>query len=656
MRTIRLRKIIGVVICCFVPLTTVQAQWSNDPTVNNAISLAASDQQYPSIVSDGSGGAIVAWEDTRGTNSDIYAQRINASGAVQWTSDGVAICTATNGQYSPKITSDGSGGAIITWEDIRNGTHYDMYAQRINAGGAVQWTTDGVAISTAANTQGAAAIISDGSGGAIITWHDSRGTGFDIYAQRINASGDILWIANGVAICGAINSQSFPAIESDGSSGAIISWADLRSGSSDIYAQRIDASGVVQWTADGEEISTASANQAEQAIISDGSGGAIISWSDLRSGTSYDIYAQRINSSGAVQWTANGEAICTAAGDQKRSAIISDGSTGAIITWDDASVKDLYAQRINGSGAVQWASNGAAICTATGTQRYPRIVSDGSGGAVFIWEDSRGGDAIYAQRINSSAAVQWTSVGVLVCVAANDRDWEVVTSDGSGGTITGWFDGRGSNYDIYATKLFSNGALPVELVGFSASARGSSVTLNWNTATEVNNYGFEVERRTTPVSPPLQGGDVRGGWIKTGFVEGSGTTNTPRAYFFIDKNTSAEKHAYRLKQIDRNGAFVYSHEVDVETTGPRVFVLKQNYPNPFNPTTTIEFTLPEDGRTTLRIFDVLGREVSTLVDGLAKGETVQRVTFDASDYSSGIYFSRLEFGGRQLTKRLLLTK
>ncbi len=117
--------------------------------MNNPISTASGNQDFPTIVSDGSGGAIITWQDYRGGSNDVYAQRINASGVVQWTVDGVAISTITgSSQNSPTITSDGLGGAIITWTDTRSG-NADIYAQRINASGVVQWTANGVAISTA---------------------------------------------------------------------------------------------------------------------------------------------------------------------------------------------------------------------------------------------------------------------------------------------------------------------------------------------------------------------------------------------------------------------------------------------------------------------------------------------------------------------------
>ena len=168
------------------------AAWPHDPNNGNvALCTAANDQYYQTIVSDGAGGAIVTWVDTRSGNWGIYAQRVNAAGVPQWTADGVALCTAANDQDSPTIVSDGAGGAIVTWFDLRSGSA-DIYAQRVNAAGVPQWMGDGVALCIAANDQRNPTIVTDGAGGAIVTWEDARsGTNWHIYAQRVERIGQL---------------------------------------------------------------------------------------------------------------------------------------------------------------------------------------------------------------------------------------------------------------------------------------------------------------------------------------------------------------------------------------------------------------------------------------------------------------------------------
>jgi hypothetical protein len=379
-----------------------------------------------------------------------------------WIEDGTALCNELGDQLMPVIIPDGGGGAIIAWQDLR-GSDYDIYVQRIDAWGAVQWTADGTALCTVAGDQTDPAIVSDGAGGAIVAWWDGRGDVPNVYAQRIDASGAVQWTADGVVLCDSTASGDYPflGVLEDGSGGAFVAWADSRWGDSDIYAQRVNASGTVQWTASGVAVCTAVGDQFNCRFAPDGASGVIVSWQDERAGVQPDIYAQRVSGTGTPQWTADGVALCTATGTQAGPRITSDGGGGAIVTWFDrrSGVDDIYAQRINASGAVQWTTDGAAVCTASGIQYSPRTVSDELGGAIVTWIDSRGADYdIYAQRIDGAGTVGWTTDGVAVCEAMADQRNPVIAFDGDGGAIVAWRDyrngGPAPNSDIYAARVF----------------------------------------------------------------------------------------------------------------------------------------------------------------------------------------------------------
>jgi hypothetical protein len=438
--------------------SAVRAVWVTDGV---ALCAATGDQIGPQVASDGAGGAIVAWSDWRGMNRVVYAQRVNPLGEVEWAANGVRLCTAPGEQIVSSIISDGEGGAIVAWYDWRSASR-DIYAQKVNSSGEVAWDTMGVALCTATGDQYSTMIVSDGAGGAIVTWYDYRSGNNDIYARRVNASGIVQWTTNGVALCTATGDQNYPQIVSDGAGGAIVTWYDYRGGNFDIYAQRVNASGVVQWTANGIALCTATGNQMGPQVSSDSAGGAIVAWYDYRSGN-YDIYAQRVNAAGIVQWTANGLALCTATGNQMGPQLASDGAGGAIITWPDyrGGNYDMYAQRVNPSGTVQWTTNGVALCTATGDQNYPQIVSDGAGGAIVTWYDYRNGNCdLYAHRVNAAGAVQWTTNGVALCTAAGDQSRPTIISTGAGGAIVTWDDGRSIwELDIYAQAVNSQGEI-----------------------------------------------------------------------------------------------------------------------------------------------------------------------------------------------------
>jgi hypothetical protein len=164
------------------PARPAAAGWPHQPANGNLpLCTAAAAQETPAIVSDGLGGAIVSWQDFRGNDIDVYAQRVDRAGVPLWPANGVAVCTAVSSQLYSVVASDGAGGAIVVWHDYRSqsGNNFDIHAQRVNATGVPQWTTNGVAICSAASEQAFPRILPDGAGGALIVWHDRR-TGDDL--------------------------------------------------------------------------------------------------------------------------------------------------------------------------------------------------------------------------------------------------------------------------------------------------------------------------------------------------------------------------------------------------------------------------------------------------------------------------------------------
>jgi hypothetical protein len=187
--------------------------------------------------------------------------------------------------------------------------------------------------------------------------------------------------------------------------------------------------------------------------------------------------------------------------------------------------------------------------------------------------------------------------------------------------------------------------VPVELVSFNASINENSVKLSWITATELNNSGFEIEKRNQNSE----------NWNKIGFVRGNGTTTEINYYSYTDENLSAGNYSYRLKQVDLDGTYEYSNIVYVEIITPTEFELSQNYPNPFNPSTTIKFSIPEGSQVSLKIYNSLGQEIKTLVNRFME-IGVHTVNFNAVDLNSGMYFYRLDAGEFAKVRKMTLIK
>ena len=439
--------------------------------------------QYSSqMCSDGAGGVIITWMDNRSGDFDIYSQRVDAKGNKLWVEEGVIICQDPDRQFSPEIIADGEGGAIILWANGSYTWPFGLYAQKINASGHLLWTpgvnSDGVSVCGDNGFQEFYHMISDGEGGAIISWDGSTITGDAILAQHLTSSGLIAtgWDPSGIVLVDTGNTVDNPHIATDGNGGAIIVWEDYRD-EIDIYAQKISSAGALGWTLDGIPICTETRFQTNPRIISDGENGAIIAWGDRRgidADTTYDIYALRIDSTGNIVsgWNATGVGINVEIGQQGKPQIVSDGNHGAIIAWMNYSSGDfnIFAQRVSFEGNLLWVEEGIEICTYSENQYLYPIQTDGNDNIFIPWTDYRNENTtevdIYGQLVNLNGIVQWEKDGKHL-VQANDSQYlakrvseelPVAVNVETGEIFLSWTDKRNLNdtsYDIYIKRVSS---------------------------------------------------------------------------------------------------------------------------------------------------------------------------------------------------------
>jgi hypothetical protein len=259
--------------------------------------------------------------------------------------------------------------------------------------------------------------------------------------------------------------------------------------------------------------------------------------------------------------------------------------------------------------------------------------SSASRDLTFLWVSNDDGNVDLNNAIvflSTNNGTSWTSVSGALDVSSSRS----ITA--SGQTLS------------TSSSLFTIGdattPLPVELTSFTSSVNANVVTLNWATATEKNNYGFDVERLATGQS-----------WVKIGFVQGAGISNAVKQYSFVDKNLAAGSYSYRLKQIDNDGTFKYLPAIEVSVGAQPVSFSIGNYPNPFNPSTIIRYSLPSNAFVNISIYNMLGQKVVTLVNqNMEQG--VHEVSFNASSLATGAYIYRIEAGSYSATKKMLLLK
>ncbi len=567
-----------------------------------SICNAAGHQGISSVIDDGNGGAIVAWTDRRSGGEDIYAQRVDVNCATQWTANGVAICTASGAQGNPRMVTDGAGGAILAWQDNRNAPDADVYAQRVNNLGVVQWTpADGVPVCTNPNNQAGAVIASDNAFGAIIAWGDYRSfLGPAVYAQRLNSSGVAQWTPDGLSIAAfpiasfATVTDAVPGTAND----AIILISqpvvDLITFNvtSILRAQKVSSAGMGQWGAMGAPVCDASSICSREHMIEDGGGGAYVAWSDGRNDI-FDVYMQRVDGTGAVQWTPNGEVVCDAVGWQHLDGLTRDPSGDEFLTWEDqrGGQPNIYAQRVNTSGASVWAANGVQVCGATRGQFFSTIAQykAASPARLFVaWTDDRAATEryVFLQRLDLAGNSQWTPDGV--------------------------------------TRT--------TLAMVSTSAETDRVRLVWFASDHV---AATVYRRTEDQD-----------WQPIGEAASDGTG----LISFEDRDVvPGTRYGYRLEFFEA-GQQTFAGEVWVEVPTNLQFALDGLQPNPAVDALVVSFTLPTGDAATLEMLDVAGRRVLTRdLTGLAPGRHTLRLDGDVPP--AGVYFIKLTQKGRTITGR-----
>ena len=524
-----------------------------------------------------------------------------------WTPNGNLVSGSPSNPPALSVAPDGSGGALLAWAQLGAGAQDDIYVQRVDPNGNVLWGIGGKAVCDTTGYQSDPAIVSDGAGGAIVVWSDGRDllSGSPLYAQRISAAGTIMWTRQGLRVSGANARQDLPSLTSDGLGGAVAVWMDTRFGDYDIMAQRVESNGTMSWGLGDRIVAFTTGRQTGPQIVQDGAGGYVVVWTDARNSGDFDIYANRLSPTGLYTWAQNGVPVCVDSNPQFNPQLVPDNTGGAIFVWEDyrgLGGPDIYAQRINGLNVAQWTANGIAVSDAGGSQDSPQVAPDGSGGMFLAWNDSRNGSNydIYVQHLNTAGASAWTAKGLAVCTAAGNQLNPRVTPNGAGGIIVAWGDARSGLYsDLYVDRVSSSGAL---------TSGGGGLPL------AVADYDQQLPK----LVPDPSGGAI----------------------------VAWEDKRY-------NGAYpqIYAQRFLVATTaiaerpvGPSPGILT-SAPNPFRSSTEIKFAISRPGDAVLDVFDLSGRRVftQTLV-GLDAG--LHRVAFRGRDdaghlLSSGVYIARV---------------
>lgn len=631
-----------IVVWAAVALSpAARADW---PVNGLAVCADPSGQYAPSLTSDGTGGAFITWVDLRPSTSGFYVQRVTGGGetAAGWPVNGVRLSGSYNAYAQASITPDGNGGAFVAW-----GGNLTICIQHITALGEVAagWPNGGTVLATTPQL-GSALVASDGAGGAIVTWS----SGASCRLLRIVGDGTLPpgWSPGGVAVGGLL-------LAPDGAGGGFVVWKSYPGTS--IYLQRIASNGVSApgWPVNGISIQGIAVGPYPPTIVADGAGGAYIAWCDDRNSgtTKHDICLQRITAAGAVAggWPSDGFPVCRAAREQDSPFLVEDGTGGVIVLWRDRRndpSADLYAQRVTPEAALApgWPVDGAVVCDVPGPELFSwfDVVEDGAGGALFTWSDSRDlattGMDIYVQHLaaDGTPAPGWPDDGLALCAATGSQESPMMAANGRGGAIVAWQDRRATEPDIYAALINGDGSTPVQLSLVSAEAATDVVRLHWYVA-DSPALPATLFRRTTGTdwSP-----------LRVVLADGAGHIDAE------DRDVApGERYGYRLG-IDEGSGVTFAGEVWVVVPVAATFSLRATWDR-HEGAVRVECSLPVANPAALDVFDVGGRRVAREhIGGTRPGSHVVMMRL-GDGLSPGIVFIRLRQGNAEARARVVIT-
>jgi len=448
------------------------------------INGAAGNQEKNLVCAAENGGTIFAWIDFRaGGNGDVYAQKTDANGNLLWNNAGVPVCTVPNTKSDVTILSDNAGGAYLTWSDHRN-YDVDIYGMHLLSDGtrASGWDIDGNAIVNQAYEQYSPSLSSDGAGGVVLIWIDIRDSYHAIYGQRLLPDGTQLWGSNGKMLVSNIGAEFFSnlcvKIAPTGGESFMIVWTDRVNDGGDIKAQRVSLNGNLLWN-EPKPVYVGSGYQVKPQIINTSDSSVIILWNEDRSSSGYyDIHAQKISIDGSKQWAEEGVLVSGNLNNQINQWITADSEGGAWLTWEDGRNEnhpygDIYAQHLNSAGINQLAAGGAVVADLGRGQFLPAINKTTNGKYLLSWVDDRDHQTgIYVKSFAENGQIP--AIETLLYQGINGDALNFQVLENGSQPVLVWTDTR-NYYDgkqIYYQVLKTDGSVEFSFNGkpFTASS------------------------------------------------------------------------------------------------------------------------------------------------------------------------------------------
>lgn len=625
----------------------LKAQWAYDPSTNTKLVVNPYDPINISSVSDKNGGAFIVWQDAQPPQkTDVLFLHVNKDGETSFRSDGKPVSLSLENKYEPQLILLNSGELLILWKENFSENRSEIFIQKVTSKGVRLWSDFGIQLTRLNKEikQFSAEVDQKDNVTILLIAQESNNPTTSVYLIKLNSAGKVI---NGpIELLNSSESKiSECRIKAVTENQYFINWLETKNSRATLFFSRL------KLNADSVSVYKKNISKLTENVLSfDVSligGDLYVNWYSHEKQRS--IYHQLINSDGNFKWGSEGKLVTTKRGHNSNPQFVVSNKN-IFVSWvnEYGNDKNIYAQLFDMKGNKIWKDAGLPVIEYEGDQFGQKVIYDYRDNYIVAWIDRRFNKQfgnIYAQKLNLSGELQWTNSGIDLGTYTNsEKSYLNLLPDGQGGAIAIFKDKREKKTEIYGQKIYSTGTYAGQILGLKCEPDGDAVKVFWYAANENNDVVYEVQRKTVSDNDWKTIADLR-----------RGNSSSINYYEYKDLPDANGLVSYRVIQKSRGNQQVsetVSLEIVIEASD---HILFQNTPNPFSETTSISFILPKEEFVEIEIYDVKLNLLGTITQKIYPAGK-NTISFDAKRLGPGVYFYKMKAGDFVAVKKMVVSE
>lgn len=625
----------------------LKAQWAYDPSTNTKLVVNPYDPINISSVSDKNGGAFIVWQDAQPPQkTDVLFLHVNKDGETSFRSDGKPVSLSLENKYEPQLILLNSGELLILWKENFSENRSEIFIQKVTSKGVRLWSDFGIQLTRLNKEikQFSAEVDQKDNVTILLIAQESNNPTTSVYLIKLNSAGKVI---NGpIELLNSSESKiSECRIKAVTENQYFINWLETKNSRATLFFSRL------KLNADSVSVYKKNISKLTENVLSfDVSligGDLYVNWYSHEKQRS--IYHQLINSDGNFKWGSEGKLVTTKRGHNSNPQFVVSNKN-IFVSWvnEYGNDKNIYAQLFDMKGNKIWKDAGLPVIEYEGDQFGQKVIYDYRDNYIVAWIDRRFNKQfgnIYAQKLNLSGELQWTNSGIDLGTYTNsEKSYLNLLPDGQGGAIAIFKDKREKKTEIYGQKIYSTGTYAGQILGLKCEPDGDAVKVFWYAANENDDVVYEVQKKTVSDNDWKTIADLR-----------RGNSSSINYYEYKDLPDANGLVSYRVIQKSRGNQQVsetVSLEIVIEASD---HILFQNTPNPFPETTSISFILPKEEFVEIEIYDVKLNLLGTITQKIYPAGK-NTISFDAKRLGPGVYFYKMKAGDFVAVKKMVVSE